>query len=215
MLHQKKESCLPAGSGRRDGSRRFHARVSSVTGPGTLAGGYGLLVSGNLRAEGNLDVHGGQVGIIALGRARLRDVAVSEVAKNFAIEARTLHVSNVMSNHNEVGIVTTGRLVADNLTTNDNTRTGMIVYGALRVVGLTATGNGSDVDQGSGSVFYVADHGRPRLVDSSVTGNFFRGTTPVDLLSTTMPRLVRSTCDHSARYENSGAAGSWNVCADD
>jgi hypothetical protein len=61
----------------------------------------------------------------------------------------------------------------------------------------------------------LGDEHRPRLVDSTMSGNFFKGTTPIDLLSTTMPRLVRSTCDRSARYENFRAAGSWNVCADD
>jgi hypothetical protein len=188
----------------------------TVTGPGSLAGGQGLIVSGDLRASGNLDVHGGIVGILTIGRATLSDVTVSGIVNNFAIEAgKTLRATNVTANGNEIGIVADAKFVGENITTNDNTRAGILVYGTLRLVGLTATMNGSDPENGRGGVFWVGDRGRPRLTDSTVTGNFFKGSTPLDLLTTTIPRLIRSTCGHSAQYENLGAGPPWGVCADD
>jgi hypothetical protein len=176
----------------------------SVSGPGTLSGGSGIFASGDFRGDGTLDVHGVENGILVFGRGTLSDVTVSGVVDNFGIDVRgRLRATNVTSNGSRVGIVAERNFVGENISTNDNGYAGVLAYEGLRVTGLTAAGNGF-------GVLYGGDRGRPRLYDSTVTGNL------LDLVSTHMPRLIRSTCDHSAMFQsNRPGPASWGVCTQD
>jgi len=191
------------------------SRSCAVAGPGTLSGGFGIQALLNLRVDGPLDVQGGTV--FALGRGTLSDLTVSGAIGNFGIEIEgILRATNVTSNGNRIGIVADQKLVGQNITTNDNAYVGIVAAAKLRVTGLTASGNGFDPSNGRGGIIDAAERGPARLVDSTVTGNFYKGTTPLDLFTTNMPRLVRSTCDHSAVLQGTNnPTSSWGVCAQD
>ena len=192
------------------------SRSCAVAGPGTLSGGLGIQALLNLRVDGPLDVQGGGV-VLALGRGTLTDLTVSGAGNGFGIDIEgILRATNVTSNGNGIGIVAEQKFVGTNITTNDNAYGGIFALAKLRLTGLTASGNGFDPNKGRGGVIHSAERGPARLFDSTVTGNFYKGTTPVDLFTTNMPRLVRSTCDHSSVLEGTNNPFStWGVCTQD
>jgi len=187
----------------------------SIIGPGVIAGGYGLdsTGTGTLTVSGGLDVHGGEIGIAAYtGHAVLQDVTVSDVENNWGIIGfRKLLLTNVTANDCEIGILAYGPLKGSNITANDNTRAGIVAVRSVKVTGLMATGNGA-TPEGTGGV--QAAKGLVRLVDSVVTGNFFQGTTPLDLNTARRPRLIDSTCEHSG-LRGTATGSAWGVCSQD
>ena len=95
------------------------------------------------------------------------------------------------------------------MTTNDNGGVGLASYGdvgQVRLRGFTATGNGFGGLNSQGT--------KTMLVRSTVTGNGyppFPGLpTTLDIVSSVLPKLVVTTCDHSW-----GPNGTWGVCSAD
>jgi hypothetical protein len=144
------------------------------------------------------------------GKLTAKNLTIDNCFTGIASNASKVTLSNVVvtnSTHNGINVY--GRLRAKDVTASDNGDTGVFAAGELaqvKVVGLTATGNGWGglSCQGSSTV----------VVRSTLTGNSFPpfpGTpTALDLISVTMPRVVDTTCDYSW-----GDGAPWGVCAGD
>jgi Right handed beta helix region len=131
------------------------------------------------------------------------DLTVRDSGAGIATQVRRLVLTNVnVSNNLSFGIFTVAAktLRGTNVTANDNGGTG-ISFGnspngaALRMTGLTATGNG----QGG----LINNGRRTVLINSTLTGNHFGpfpgDPTLVDIATTAgnCPKLQNTVCDHS------------------
>jgi hypothetical protein len=133
-----------------------------------------------------------------------KDLTVRDSGEGIETQVRKLYLTNVNASNNvNAGIFTIAAktLRGTNVTVNDNGGTG-ISFGnafsgaALKITGLTATGNGQSglINNGKRTV----------LINSTLTGNQFGpfpgDPTLVDIATannTRCPKLVNTVCDHS------------------
>jgi hypothetical protein len=105
-----------------------------------------------------------------------------------------------------------GRVRGMHVTVSDNAEVGMWV-GKAKITGLTATGNGDPLPNAGplgGGVF----GSRVVFLDSSISGNFFRGV-PGDVVTGRRPRLVNPTCGSGVQLTSDLTLDTWGVCSDD
>jgi hypothetical protein len=170
----------------------------TVNGPGRIHdGAYGIYTSGPAIIS-DLDIEDvSEAGIQLLGllqRSVIRLTNVDIRRADRGIHASRLRLTNVtVTDCTQWGIsVVRGRISGSQVViSNDSTG---INGERVSLVGLTASGNVSGV-QG----------GRVRLRDSNVTGN-----STYDVYTSTRPRLVNTSCDHSFDFVNMVP---WGVCA--
>ena len=158
----------------------------------TVADGEVLAVEGSLRAM-NVEVSGG-MGIIA-DKVRAEQVTVDGCTEFGIYALRTIKGRNVTLTDNGLAGAKSRRMIFD---------------------GLVVTGNGGRT--GSSFLGGGLNGGACKLKNATLSSNVADfplggGTAPVDILTTRRPRLIASTCDHSAMLSGLQILESWGVCA--
>jgi len=179
-----------------------HVHITGGTGRVDIAGcAVGLLgSSGFISNKGRtelemVDLHDGGFG------AAVKTLTASDVTAHHTVGGVALsvlgkaHVSNVSVHDNFGNALTSGQSMdGSGVVATNNTVTGVLTRGTMRLSNVTATGNQTGVFA--------------RLVvltDSTLTGN------GSDIGSLRRPQLTNVACDHSTRRDGSP----WGVCADD
>jgi hypothetical protein len=167
----------------------------------------------------NVDVHDctGQ-GIHSIAVAKLTDVTANR--NLIGIAARTVIAQDVEASSNGAGIAAAftilgdprppfGRVIGRDIIANDNAQFGILSAQAFLLDRVTATGNGW---RGGPDSAGITGYAGGTLLRSVVTGNVHGpAATPLDVFTAAPPRLVGTTCEHSAKYP--AAASSWGVCS--
>jgi len=213
-----------------NGHRIRHGGIScflkpcSVEGPGELAGdGVGVGIYGFALSVHDLDVHGFTDGISAAPRLELSNVTSHDNLEHGVRADRRLFVSNVTLNNNGgSGAFVSQKMTGNQVTANNNAGAGIFAVQA-HLENVLATGN----SQGG----VVSFGRRSRLRDAMITANHLGAATnpiygdpfpsppPVtgdfDVISTTRPSFVNSSCDHSLDFDAPTGAvlGPWHICA--
>jgi hypothetical protein len=166
----------------------------TIRGPGDVSGASGV-------AAGIFLNYGGK-----RGRVEISQVTVHDNYDGIGDAARKLILTDVVSsnNTNEGILLLRGSIRGTNITTNGNGANGIYLgTGSVRVEQYTAVANGQ--------IGLNHNRGRTMLSGSTLTGNQWTlGTGPLDLFSSTRPRLVDTVCEHSL-----GVRGPWGVCTGD
>ncbi len=204
-----------------------------IAGPGTITGAI-VGIAGHRRATATVsDVNISGCGFAGIldGTAHLTVHATNVTvtgSQGPGIQVRNLLATNVSANNNGTdGLYAYVELRGTNLTANNNGGTGVVVFGRTRVANVTANNNtgGGVTAYKSARLDGLTAQGntgpgifgeRPRLRNSTVTGNVFHAA-PLDLLTERRPRLLNTSCDHSARFdeEQQSAGAPWGVCSGD
>ncbi len=186
-------------------------RRCTVQGPGEIHGGLfsGVAIAARTRLTiSDVTIDGVNAGIVGpgFGLPPRNMVIASNVTltnnHNGMLFVGTIKGTNIVASNSTSGpgLDVQRRMVATNVTTNDNSASG-IFGGRLRITGLTANGNG---DAGVRSI-------KAALRDSTLTGNGGFGI-GVDLATIRRPVVTNVTCNKSGMI---GGSGNWGVCAND
>ena len=188
----------------------------------TLQDGRATLTS----PTGVIDIHGCNFGIVGYileysanrARATIDHVVLHDNSQE-GITVRSLTASNVTAYGNGgTGVNAIKTLVVNDVISHDNRGHG--VYAGRTVTGtnVTVTGNYNGVSSNRRvTLTYLSSTGnvgvsgvqapRVKLTDSVVTGN-----NSIDILASTLPQLVNTTCGTSGAFLT---ATPWGVCTDD
>lgn len=187
----------------------------------TVGTDWGILCIGRCKIFNGTIRASDEVGIVADGTVFVDNVTFSDHVGSVLTGGRA-RVSNSIFTGN--GIVNSGSSQGGkNLVIRDSTLTGNFVgigaWQKMKIIDSTVTGNlRSGIDTTGGLAFTNLKRTKIKVVDSIVTGN---GTDPecgttlacADLISNTLPRLRRSTCDTSHVIGSGLPGNSWGICA--
>jgi hypothetical protein len=193
-----------------------------IHGPGTVVGDGAIrcISAGPYGNTGHLivtdvDIQGCRFGIRVEpynSSLKATNVTANDNVRD-GIVAGKLRATDVTTNRNGDYGIFAGRVRARRVTANDNGESGIYPIsdsvGRARISNLTATGNGE-----AGVLAY-----KVVLRDSVVTGNQYAGA-DVDIAIIVSgdyrtPRLVRTTCDHSARVNLDDVLADFDICTGD
>lgn len=203
-----------------------------IIGPGTLAdGGAGILSDDGARISVTDDVtiSGCTAGIRnPRGRVIARNVTLTDNSGDGIMAAvldatdvtversgirglvgtQNMRLARVVSSQNGVVGLVGKRIKGEDLTLDDNGYQAVFAPGG-HVVATRLVATGNDI---AGIVGRVV-----RLVDSTVTGNGDGVGVPVDIATDRLPKLLNTTCDHSATIVDGTTDPMlpWHVCAND
>jgi hypothetical protein len=188
----------------------------TISGPGVITGfNLGIEVGGARAVVRNLTVQGNVYGVHGGGPQRLLNVVATGNHYGVLSQGDLFATSVDASDNTELGVLGLLRLRGTNVKANSNGRAGVTAIGPCVVSGLIASGN-----SGPG----LAAEGPTVLRSSTITGNN-GAQTGFDVLTTSRPRLVRTSCGRSAalifvpgplsQEFELDAGASWGVCQGD
>jgi len=192
-------------------------RKCTIEGPGWLLAAplpqtslAGVVAAKNVVVSGGLEIYRNQTGVLCVdGTARLSGLILR--ANGIGVDAKVVKAERIFVIDSErTGIAASRSVRGEAIEVRGSGWAGIATRG-FKIDGLVATTNGYAGTTSGGAVLATR---RGTLLNSLLSANAFNGV-PLDLTTGRAPKLIDSSCEHSAMLLDGAPSGTWGVCSFD